>query len=62
PHPYARWTQAANRALFLDQVRDGTLSVDHLITHLARPEEAPALYAEMAAGPGDWMGVEFVWD
>ncbi|HEX2517367.1 MAG TPA: zinc-binding alcohol dehydrogenase [Chloroflexota bacterium] len=62
PHPYARWTQAANRALFLEQVRDGALTVEHLITHRARPEEAPALYAEMAAGAGDWMGVEFVWD
>jgi 2-desacetyl-2-hydroxyethyl bacteriochlorophyllide A dehydrogenase len=62
PHPYARWTQAANRALFLDQVRQGTLAVDHLISHRARPEDAPALYAAMAAGPGDWLGVELVWD
>ena len=62
PHAYARWTQAANRGLFLEQVRDGTLTVEHLITHRARAEDAPALYAELAAGPGDWLGVEFVWD
>jgi threonine dehydrogenase-like Zn-dependent dehydrogenase len=62
PHAYARWTQAANRTLFLEQVRDGTLVVDHLITHRARPDEIPALYAELAAGPGDWLGVVFVWD
>lgn len=62
PHPYARWTQTANRALFLEQVRHGTLAVDHLISHRARPEDAPALYAEMAAGPGDWLGVVLVWD
>jgi 2-desacetyl-2-hydroxyethyl bacteriochlorophyllide A dehydrogenase len=61
-HPYARWTQAANRALFLEQVRDGTLAVAHLITHRARPEEAPALYAELAAGPGGWLGVESCWE
>jgi 2-desacetyl-2-hydroxyethyl bacteriochlorophyllide A dehydrogenase len=61
-HPYARWTQGANRALFLDLLREGTIAVDHLITHRARPEEAPALYAELAAGPGEWMGVELVWD
>ena len=31
--------------------------MEHLVTHRARPEEAPRLYAEMAAGAGDWMGV-----
>jgi 2-desacetyl-2-hydroxyethyl bacteriochlorophyllide A dehydrogenase len=62
PHHDAPWTQTANRALFLERVRQGSLAVDHLISHRARPDEAPALYAEMAAGPGDWLGVELVWD
>jgi hypothetical protein len=48
--------------LFLDLLREGTIAVDHLITHRAQPEEAPALYVELAAGPGEWMGVEFVWE
>ena len=62
PHQQYRWTQAANRQVFLEQVRDGIIRVDHLITHRARPEEAPALYAEMAAAPGAWLGVLFVWE
>jgi 2-desacetyl-2-hydroxyethyl bacteriochlorophyllide A dehydrogenase len=61
-HPAYRWSQEANRRLFLELVRDGAAAVEHLLTHRARPEDAPALYAEMAAGPGDWLGVEFVWD
>ena len=48
--------------MFLELVREGTLTGEHLITHRARPEDARALYAELAAGPGAWLGVEFVWD
>ncbi len=56
------WTQQRNRQVFLDLVRAGTLRVDHLITRRGLPEDAPQLYSEIAAGPGDWLGVLFAWD
>jgi threonine dehydrogenase-like Zn-dependent dehydrogenase len=62
PHHYAPWSQARNRAVYLDLLRTGLVRVDDLITHRARPEEAPRLYTELAAAPGDWLGVLFVWD
>lgn len=62
PHQQYRWTQPANRQLFMEMLRAGTVRVEHLITHRAEADEAPALYAEMAAGAGEWMGVLFAWD
>ncbi|HEV2124679.1 MAG TPA: zinc-binding dehydrogenase [Chloroflexota bacterium] len=61
-HPQYRWSQETNRQVFLDLLQTGTVQVDHLITHRARPAEAVALYETMAAGAGEWMGVLFAWD
>jgi len=55
------WTQQRNRQVFLELVRAGSLHVDHLITRRGQPEDIPALYGEIANGPGDWLGVVFVW-
>jgi threonine dehydrogenase-like Zn-dependent dehydrogenase len=62
PHHLFPWSQQRNRRVYLEMVRAGTLRVDHLITRRGRPDEMPALYGEIAAGPGDWLGVVFVWD
>jgi hypothetical protein len=43
-------------------VRAGTVRVDHLITRRGRPEDAPRPYAEIAAGPSDWLGAVIEWD
>jgi 2-desacetyl-2-hydroxyethyl bacteriochlorophyllide A dehydrogenase len=56
------WSQQRNRQVFLELIRAGALRVDHLITRRGRPEDARRLYGEIAAGPGDWLGVMFVWD
>jgi threonine dehydrogenase-like Zn-dependent dehydrogenase len=61
PHHYFPESQAQNRQVFLDLLQAGTMRVSHLITHRAAPEDAAALYAEMAASPGTWLGVQFVW-
>ena len=40
-------------------IADGDIKVDHLISHVAKPEEAEALYRKMAAGPTGWMSIFF---
>jgi len=62
PHAAFPWSQQRNRQTFLDLVQAGTIRVDHLITRRGRAEDAPRLYGEIAAGPGDWLGVLFEWD
>ena len=62
PHHYFPWSGERNRETFLNLLKAGTVRVNHLITHRVKPEEAPRLYTEMAAGAGEWMGVQFVWD
>jgi 2-desacetyl-2-hydroxyethyl bacteriochlorophyllide A dehydrogenase len=61
PHAAFPWSQQRNRQTFLDLVQAGTLRVDHLITRRGRTADAPRLYGEIAAGPGDWLGVLFEW-
>lgn len=62
PHHLFPWTQQRNRQVFLELLQAGTLSVDHLITRRGSPEEIPGLYGEITSGPGEWLGVVFVWD
>lgn len=62
PHHTFPWSQQRNRQTFLDLVQAGTLRVDHLITRRGRAEDAPRLYAEIADGPSDWLGIVFEWD
>ncbi|MBI3972157.1 MAG: zinc-binding dehydrogenase [Chloroflexi bacterium] len=62
PHHTFPWSQQRNRQTFLELVRAGTVRVDHLITRRGHAEDAPRLYGEIAAGPGDWLGVVFEWD
>jgi threonine dehydrogenase-like Zn-dependent dehydrogenase len=42
-------------------IASGQLRVDPLLSHVAPPGEAQALYRMIAAGSGGWMSVEFAW-
>ena len=37
-------------------IAQGDLSVDHLISHVVRPEEADDAYQRIVAGPQGWDG------
>jgi threonine dehydrogenase-like Zn-dependent dehydrogenase len=39
----------------------GELRVDHLISHVAKPEAASTLFQQIVAGPQGWMSVFFDW-
>lgn len=59
--PQAPWTQQRHRELYLRMLASGALQVDHLITHVAPPTEAAAIYAMLAAGGEESLGVLFDW-
>ncbi len=59
---YWKWTTSRDRNAIMRMISQGTLSVDHLISHVVRPEEADEAYQRIVAGPGGWMGVFFAWD
>ena len=61
-HPYWRWTLQRARTSIMRMIADGDIKVDHLISHVAKPEEADALYRKMAAGPTGWMSIFFDWE
>jgi threonine dehydrogenase-like Zn-dependent dehydrogenase len=61
PHPYWPWTRQRNRGVCYRLIAGGQLRVDPLLSHVAPPEEAQALYRMIAAGSGGWMSVEFAW-
>jgi threonine dehydrogenase-like Zn-dependent dehydrogenase len=63
PHAYWPWTRQRNRAACYRLIAAGGLRVDPLISHVAPPDEAQALYRAIAAGAGaSWMSVIFAWD
>ena len=43
-------------------IATGDLKVDHLISHVVKPEQADRLYQAILAGPRGWMGIFFDWD
>ena len=61
-HPYWPWTLQRDRKAIMRLIASGDLKVDHLISHVAKPEEANELYHKMAAGPTGWMSVCFDWE
>jgi threonine dehydrogenase-like Zn-dependent dehydrogenase len=61
PHPYWPWTRQRNRGVCYRLIASGQLRVDPLLSHVAPPGEAQALYRMIAAGSGGWMSVEFAW-
>ena len=59
--PQAPWTQQRHRQLYLTMLESGALNVEHLITHVAPPTQASAIYAMLAEGEEDSLGVLFDW-
>ena len=61
PHKYYPWTTNRDRDAVMRMIAAGDLKVDHLVSHVARPEEADRLYRDIVAGPKGWMGIFFDW-
>ena len=61
-HPYWRWTRRRNRDTVMRMIASGELKVDHLISHVAKPEQANELYQKILAGPTGWMAVFLDWE
>jgi 2-desacetyl-2-hydroxyethyl bacteriochlorophyllide A dehydrogenase len=59
---YWKWTTSRDRNAIMRMIAQGALTVDHLISHVVRPEEADEAYQRIVAGPQGWMGVFFAWD
>ena len=57
PLPYARWTANRNMAEFIDQVGDGNVKVDYLITHKFPIDEAVGAYEMILNGTEPYIGV-----
>lgn len=55
------WTEAANRALLLRLIANGTLNLRPLITQMIPPERAGLAYATLADDPGSQLGVVIDW-
>jgi L-iditol 2-dehydrogenase len=55
------WTEAANRRVLLDLMRDGTLDIGPFVSHRIAPEQAPATFAALAAGGDGHLGVLIDW-
>ena len=61
-HRYWKWTTSRDRDAIMRMIDQGAISVDHLISHVLRPEEGDEAYQRIVAGPQGWMGVFFAWD
>ncbi len=61
PHPYWPWTRQRNRKAVMRLIANGDLQVDHLISHVAKPEEANEIFQKILDGPEGWMSVFFDW-
>jgi threonine dehydrogenase-like Zn-dependent dehydrogenase len=61
-HPKYPWTRRRNRQAMMRMIASGLINVDPLISHVAKPEEAPALYQQIVAGTAGWMSILFDWD
>jgi threonine dehydrogenase-like Zn-dependent dehydrogenase len=62
PHKYWPWTQQRDRTAILRLIASGELKVDHLISHVAKPEDADEIYRMIATGTTGWMSVFFDWE
>ena len=61
-HPYMPWVPRRNHMTIMGMIARGDLKVNHLVSHVAKPEEANDLYQKMLGGPAGWMSVLFDWD
>jgi len=61
-HIYYPWTKDRDRAMILDLMADeDRFPVEHLITHVAKPEQCQEIYEMLADEPGDALAVLFDW-
>ncbi len=60
-HIYFRWTMNRERSMLLDLMGEGTLSVQDLVTHVAKPEQCQEIYTMLADAPERVLGVVFEW-
>ncbi len=61
-HPKFPWTRRRNRRAIMRLIAQGALVVDPLISHVAKPEQAPRLYRQVLEGTAGWMSILFDWD
>ena len=61
-HKYYPWSSPRDRAAVMRMIESGDLEIDHLISHVAKPEEADELYRLIVEGTHGWMGILFDWD
>ena len=60
-HRNYAWTQRRDRVAIWRMIESGDLKVDHLISHIAKPEMANDLYQKIGEGTSGWMGIFFDW-
>ena len=60
-HKYYPWSTSGDRDTIMRMIASGELGVDHLITHVERPEEADRLFKMIVSSPKGWMAVFFDW-
>ena len=60
-HKYYPWTTGGDRETIMRMIGSGELSVDHLITHVEKPEAADEIFKMIVASPKGWMAVFFDW-
>ena len=60
-HRYYAWTQKRDRVAIWRMIESGDLKVDHLISHVVKPEMANDLYQKIGSGTSGWMGIFFDW-
>jgi 2-desacetyl-2-hydroxyethyl bacteriochlorophyllide A dehydrogenase len=61
PHHFLPWTQRRNRQLFMGMTAQGSVKLDHLITHRLPYTRAPEAFEMIKRGGTDWLGVVFTW-
>jgi threonine dehydrogenase-like Zn-dependent dehydrogenase len=59
--PENPWTMTRHAELFFDLVASGELQLEPLVTRRVPFQDAPAVYAELAAGAPDDLGVVLTW-
>ena len=60
-HKYYPWSTGGDRHTIMRMISSGELDVDHLVTHVERPEEADDIFRMIVASPRGWMAVFFDW-
>jgi threonine dehydrogenase-like Zn-dependent dehydrogenase len=61
PTPHDRWTEAENRRLLLELMRDGVLDVTKLISDVVPPSQGGAAFADLADHPAEHLGIAIDW-